>query len=263
MNRGTPMFQSVIHAFSALPEVEAIALGGSRSSSCFDEKSDYDIYLYCVAPVSEEIRREILEQYSSRLEISNHFWELEDNGTFRNGIDFDILYRNLDDFVTGVAAVAEKYQAQNAYTTCMWYNLMNSQILFDRNGRLAQAQQRFQIPYPEALRQNILDRGMKLLHSAMPAYELQICKALERGDLVSVNHRTTAFLETYFDVLFALNRKLHPGEKRLIPFCKNQCEILPEKFEENIYRLFAHMYTDPTAAKADIQSILHALAKII
>ena len=167
------MFQSVIHAFSALPEVEAIALGGSRSGSCFDEKSDYDIYLYCVAPVSEEIRREILEQYSSRLEIGNHFWEMEDNGTFRNGIDFDILYRNLDDFVNGVAAVAEKYQAQNAYTTCMWYNLMNSQLLFDRNGRLAQAQQRFRIPYPEALRQNILDRGMKLLHSAMPAYELQ------------------------------------------------------------------------------------------
>ncbi len=257
------MFQSVFTAFSQLPEIEAIALGGSRSGDYFDEKSDYDIYLYCTAPVHESVRREILEPLCSRLEISNHFWELEDNGTFCNGIDFDILYRNLDDFVKGIAVVVEQCHAQNAYTTCMWHNLMNCKILFDRTGQLLQAKQRFTIPYPEPLRQNILDRGWKLLHASMPAYELQIAKAAQRGDLVSVNHRTAAFLETYFDMLFALNRKTHPGEKRLIALCKEYCSILPERFEENLQDLFTHMYTDPAAVTEDIRRILDALLKIL
>ncbi len=256
------MFQSVIDAFSQIPEIEAIALGGSRSGKHFDETSDYDIYLYCTAPVREDIRREILGQYSSRLEISNHFWELEDNGTFLDGIDFDILYRNLDDIVNGVSAVVEQFQPQNAYTTCMWHNLINSKILFDRNGRLTQAQKRFSIPYPETLRQNILERGWKLLDTAMPAYTLQIQKAAQRGDLVSINHRTAAFLETYFDMLFALNRKTHPGEKRLMQLCREQCEILPDSFEENLHRLFSHMFTDPEAVTEDIRRILDTLSKI-
>lgn len=256
------MFQSVIAAFSQLPEIEAIALGGSRSGSHFDEKSDYDIYLYCTAPVGEDVRREILGKYSTRLEIGNHFWELEDNGTFADGIDYDILYRNLDDFVSGVAAVVEQCQPQNAYTTCMWHNLINSKILFDRCGRLTQAQERFRVPYPEALRQNILQRGWQLLDTSMPAYELQIRKAAQRGDLVSVNHRTAAFLETYFDMLFALNRKTHPGEKRLMQLCREQCEILPEQFEENVSSLFSHMYTNAEETVEDIRRILAALSKI-
>ena len=62
------MFASVIHEFSLLDEIEAIALGGSRSGTHFDESSDYDIYLYCKKPIPEEKRREILEKYCARLE---------------------------------------------------------------------------------------------------------------------------------------------------------------------------------------------------
>jgi hypothetical protein len=256
------MFETVISAFSALPEIEAIALGGSRSGDHFDETSDYDIYLYCTAPIPEETRRAILEPVSSRLEISNHFWELEDNGSFSDGIDFDILYRNLDDFAAGIASVVEDCQPQNAYTTCMWHNLLTCKILYDPSGRLTSAKERFSVPYPETLRERILDRGWKLLSSAMPAYELQIKKAANRGDLVSVNHRTAAFLETYFDMIFALNRKTHPGEKRLMQLCREQCEILPENFEENLNSLFSHLFRNPEAAQKDIDAILVALAKI-
>ena len=253
------MFESVIAELSALNQIEAIALGGSRSGMNYDEKSDYDIYLYCTEPVSEDVRCQILEKYCSRLELGNHFWELEDNGTFLNGIDFDILYRNLDDFCDGVSAVVEQCKPQNAYTTCMWHNLITCKILYDRDLRLTNAQRRFTVPYPELLRQNILDNGWRLLHSSMPAYELQIKKAAQRGDLVSINHRVSAFLETYFDVLFALNRKTHPGEKRLIALCKEQCSILPERFEENLQTLFLHMFTDTDALMEDLNLILNAL----
>lgn len=257
------MIESLFSALAALPEVEAIALGGSRAGTNFDEKSDYDVYLYCTGPISEATRRTLLENYCSYMEIGNHFWEYEDNCTLKNGIDIDILYRNLDDFCRDVADVVENCHGRNGYTTCMWHNLRTCKILYDANGRLAAAKQRFDVPYPPALKADILDRNWKLLRTAMPAYELQITKALKRGDLVSVNHRVSAFMESYFDLLFALNEQTHPGEKRLMQLCRQMCPILPERFEENLPSLFSHMFTDPEAAVSDLNNILTALAKIL
>lgn len=97
----------------------------------------------------------------------------------------------------------------------------------------------------------------------MPAYELQIKKAILRGDSVSVNHRVSAFLESYFDVLFALNRQTHPGEKRLVSLCRKMCPILPENFEDNLNSLFSHMFTAPELVSDDLDRILSALAKIL
>jgi hypothetical protein len=68
---------------------------------------------------------------------------------------------------------------------------------------------------------------------------MQIKKAAERGDIVSVHHRITEFLASYFDIIFALNKVPHPGEKRLINLCKKSCKLLPYKFEENINALLA------------------------
>lgn len=255
--------EQFFNELSKLPQVEAIALGGSRAGIHYDEKSDYDIYLYCTAPISEEDRRPILDRYCSYVEYSNHFWELEDNGTLNNGIDFDLLFRNLDDFVAGVANVVENCVPSNAYTTCMWHNLITCKIIYDRDGRLTAAKERFSVAYPEELKQNIIQNGWRLLHTSMPAYTLQIQKAASRGDLVSVNHRTAAFLETYFDVLLACNGQTHPGEKRLMQLCKERCAILPARFEENLEDLFAHLFTQPELIHTDLERIVSELAKIL
>lgn len=257
------MVNQLFAELSALPQIEAIALGGSRAGQHFDETSDYDVYLYCTAPIPESTRRRILEQYCSYMEIGNHFWEYEDNCRLKNGIDIDILYRNLDDFTADVADVVEHFHGRNGYTSCMWHNLLTCKILYDETNRLTAAKQRFQVPYPEALRTNIIERNWKLLRSAMPAYELQITKAAKRGDLVSINHRVSAFLESYFDLLFALNRQTHPGEKRLMHLCRESCPVLPDHFEENIISLFSHMFQSPEQIAADLDRILNALAKIL
>ena len=257
------MFEHLIEELISLPQIEAIALGGSRAGENFDQKSDYDVYLYCTAPIPEEVRQHILTKFCSYTEIGNQFWELEDNCTLKNGVDIDILYRNLDDFTRDVASVAEDCNPRNGYTTCMWHNLNTCKILYDRNGRLAAAKKRFNIPYPARLKENIISRNRKLLHGTLPAYEGQILKAAGRNDLVSINHRVSAFLESYFDILFALNEPTHPGEKRLIPLAKKTCPLLPNRFEENLQALLGHMFTAPEKLSDDLTAILQNLEKIL
>ena len=257
------MVSKLFGELCALDGVEALALGGSRAGEVFDESSDYDVYLYCTGPVPEDVRERVLSKYCRVVEIGNHFWEYEDNCRLNDGTDIDILYRDLDAFTGGIAEVVERFQPRNAYTTCMWHNLRTCRIVYDRDGRLAAAKARFDVPYPPLLRERIIQRNRKLLRGSMPAYEGQIAKAAKRGDMVSVNHRTAAFLESYFDLLFALNEKTHPGEKRLIQLCKQQCAILPERFEENLKQLFAHLFAGDGRATEDVKRIVDELEKIL
>lgn len=256
------MVDKLFEELCALDEVEALALGGSRAGEHFDQASDYDVYLYCRGSIPEETRRAILSRYCSVMEIGNHFWEYEDNCVLNDGVDIDLLYRDLDELTAGVARVVEQFQPQNGYTTCMWHNLLTCRVLYDRDGRLTAAKKRFDVPYPPQLRANILERSWQLLHASMPAYEGQIQKALKRGDLVSVNHRTAAFLESYFDFLFALNSLPHPGEKRLVQLCRECCRILPDRFEENLERLFQDLFSSPERTIQDIDAILRALEAV-
>ena len=230
--------------FSHIPQVEAIALGGSRATGRQDEGSDYDVYIYLSGPVAEKTRSTILGKYCSHMEIGNSFWELEDDVTLKDGVDMDIIYRDMDGFAKGIASVVEEYTAWNGYTTCMWHNLLTSRILYDRQGRLQALQEKYRIPYPRKLKENIISQNMKLLSGMLPSYDTQIAKAEKRKDLVSVNHRVTEFLASYFDILFALNEMSHPGEKRMQSICARECKILPECFEENLDRLFAGMFRE-------------------
>lgn len=257
------MIEKLFEELTALDQIEAIALGGSRAGEVYDEKSDYDVYLYCTEPVEECVRQEILMKYCSYMEIGNHFWEYEDNCRLNNGIDIDILYRNLDEFTAGVASVVEGHQSYNGYTTCMWHNLLTCKIIYDRDGRLEAVKQRFNVPYPKELKENIIQNNRKLLHSAMPAYKEQIKKAVERGDVISINHRTAAFMESYFDILFAMNEMTHPGEKRLVSLAKKQCRILPKNFEENLNKLFADLYRNTGAIIEEIEKIVEEIEEIL
>jgi len=224
------------------PNVEAIALGGSRATGRQDETSDYDVYVYLTGPIPETVRTQILDRYCRYMEIGNTFWELEDDITLKDGVDMDIIYRNLKDFEKMVDSVVMGCNAWNGYTTCMWHNLITSRIVLDKNKRLSELQEKFRVPYPEALKRNIISNNMKLLSGMLPSFDMQIKKAERRGDLVSVNHRVAEFLASYFDVIFACNEMTHPGEKRMQSICSRECRILPERFDENLDRLFAGMF---------------------
>ena len=164
------------------------------------------------------------------------------DSTLKDGIDMDIIYRNMEDFEKMVSSVVMDCIPWNGYTTCMWHNLITSQIVLDKNGKLNALQEKYRIPYPKKLKENIASNNLKLLSGMLPSFDLQIKKAENRGDLVSVNHRVTEFLASYFDIIFALNEMTHPGEKRMQSICSKECSILPNRFDENLNRLFDGMF---------------------
>ena len=256
-------FNRLWKEFTTLPEVEAIALGGSRVNQVYDEKSDYDLYIYCNTIPNEDTRRRILEKHCHYMEIGNSYWELEDNCTLKDGVDIDILYRSLEDFSQQIYSVVEEFTPSNGYTTCMWHNLLHSKILFDKNGKLERLQNKYQVAYPEELRRNIIQNNINLLTGNLPSYDKQIEKVLVRKDMISINHRVAAFLESYFDIIFAINRLTHPGEKRMITYAKSDATILPKTFEENLNELFKSMFNNPENTMELIQSIIIELKKVV
>ena len=65
--------------------------------------------------------------------------------------------------------------------------------------------------YPNKLKENIINKNLAVMKDKKCAsFFEQLEKAIKRKDIISVNHRITAILSSYFDILFALNKELHP-----------------------------------------------------
>lgn len=256
-------FESLCECYKELPEVKAIALGGSRAGEQYDERSDYDLYIYCTSVPKESVRREILKKCCSYTELSNSFWELEDDCTLKDGIDIDILYRNPDAFADEISSVVDGAVAYNGYTTCMWHNLLNSRIIYDEGGWYESQQKKYRIPYPQQLKKNIIEKNMRLLTGNLPSYDTQILKAVSRNDLTSVNHRTAAYMESYFDIIFAMNEMTHPGEKRMLSIAAEQAKLLPKDFEKNVTSLYRDLFHNKDNIKEDIRLLTENLQQCL
>lgn len=241
------MVQDIFNEYARFAQIEAMAIGGSRALKKNDAYSNYDVYVYWKEPVLEAVRKAVLQKYSSSMELGNCYREYTDSCIMEDGIQLNIIYRNLDEFLLGIREVVEEHKARDGYTTCMWHSLLIGRIAYDKGGRLAAAKQKYVVRYPQALKQNVISHNMKLIKYGMGAYLFQINKAMRRGDLISINQEVNKFLASYFDVIFAMNEKLHPGEKRLLEICVKECRVLPDNFERNIRMLMQNMYRDPEA----------------
>ncbi|MGR5350510.1 DUF4037 domain-containing protein [Vibrio mediterranei] len=235
----TQSLNSLTEAFGQLPEVLAFVLGGSRASDSNDALSDFDLYIYCESPISRQVRKQIISEHCAYLELANRFWEEEDDFVLNDGTVVELIYRQMDEFAQGIDATVRQGQATVGYSTCFWFSLLNAKVLYERGECFSQLQQKYSVVYPSILRQNIIDKNLPLLLSVIPAYPDQINKSVQRGDRVSVQHRITAYLASYFDVLFAVNELPHPGEKRLLSFALQHCQRLPVEFEASLSKLLS------------------------
>ncbi len=217
-------------------QVEAIALGGSQSAGTTDTDSDIDLYVFTTAVIPLPDRERIVRKRgATRSDLNLQFWDPGDEWfDAPSGIEIDVIYWDIHWIRDMLDNVLVQQQAGMGYTTCFWYTIQNATPLFDRNGWFHALQKRVNVPYPEGLRNDIITKNFAVLRKVIPSYQYQIEKAIRRQDLVSINHRLAAFLASYFDVLFAYNRVLHPGEKRMVSFAKEHCASLPDRMEEQI-----------------------------
>lgn len=256
------MVQDIFNEYARFAQIEAMAIGGSRALKKNDQYSNYDVYVYWKEPIPTALRKAVLQKHCSGMELGNYYREYTDSCIMEDGIQLNIIYRNLDEFLAGVQEVVEGHKARDGYTTCMWHSLLIGRIAYDKGGRLAAAKQRYVVRYPQALKQNVISHNMKLIKYGMGAYLVQINKAMKRGDLISINQEVHKFLASYFDVIFAMNEKLHPGEKRLLDICVKECRVLPDNFERNIRTLMQNMYQEPAAVSL-VDTMVTELEKVL
>lgn len=231
--------QQLAKLFADLPQVEAVALGGSRgtASGGGDAASDVDLYLYSGAEISLDARREIIAQVGGalRADIGQNYWGASDNWVdAASGIEVDTMYFETVWLEEQVRRVMDEHQPGMGYSTCFCYTIQQSCVYYDPRGWFAGLQARCAAPYPEALRSNIVRYNHPLLRGIISSYFHQIEKAARRSDLVSIHHRLAALLASYFDILFAVNRQLHPGEKRLVESVLRTCNRIPRDFEHDV-----------------------------
>jgi len=231
--------RQIVGFLAPLPQVEAIAVAGSLGSgaSAFDSASDIDLYIYTCAEIPLEVRRTLVERIggASRVNFDLHYWGSGDLLVHApSGIELDLMYFDAAWMENQITRVVKDHQPALGYTTCFWYTVRHSISFHDARGWFADLQQQCAVDYPEALRQNIIRYNHPVLRGIITSYAAQIEKAVQRRDLLSINHRLAALLASYFDILFAANRRLHPGEKRQLEFALQNCPVLPADLETDL-----------------------------
>ena len=223
--------------FAAFPQVATVALGGSQSSGSADFGSDIDLYVYTEEEIPPEEQAALIERSggATRSDLNMPYWGgLNMWADAVTGITVDCMYFRTGWIEEQVARVMDEHRPSLGYSTSFCRTVKQSIILYDPRGWFEALQARSKQDYPEALRRNIIAHNHPVLRTLMSSYLCQIENAVRRGDFVSMNHRVAALLASYFDILFALNRVFHPGEKRLLSFAHKECSILPMAMEDDV-----------------------------
>jgi hypothetical protein len=255
-------------ALASLPGVTAVVLGGSWATgqAAPGYASDLDLYVYAPTEPGLAERREIARQQAAPatpVEIGNTYWEPGDEWTHRSGVPVDVMYRTLAWLDAELDRVLVDHRASLGYSTSIWHNVRWSAPVVDPDGWYLRVQERAAGPYPEPLRAAILGRNVPLLRDAIPALSRQLVTAGGRGDRVGMLDRAAALLVSYFDVLFALNRVTHPGEKRQLSWATRTCPWRPEHLDELVERFAAAVGGDPATVPAATDALVHPLLELV
>jgi len=223
--------------------IEAVTLTGSRTTGFGTAESDIDLFVYVHdAAALGYVREQVAHRQADLGALAvigqpgipnNDIWMLRGAGVW-----IDIMWWTCEWAGEELNRRLVACSPEAGYTTCFWRSIRDGIPLFERTSWHRDLQKLARSPYPDALQTRIGDLNGALMGKENPfSYLQQMKTAVAEADSVAVQHRTTAWLASYFDVLFAGNRVLHPGEKRLIAFAKRECAILPEGFSADVHAL--------------------------
>jgi hypothetical protein len=254
-----PLADAVAAAFGALPAVVAVALAGSRTGPLTDDRSDIDLYVYAREPIPAASRIAIMHQFTDHGGIDERFWEPGDEWIeARTGQGVDIIYRTPRGIEEALDRMLVQYRASIGYSTALWYNVLTSTPLQDRSEWFRGLQAWANRPYPAELRRAIIAKNHPILRGIMSSLLHQLESAVLRRDLVSVNHRVTAILASYFDIVFAVNERPHPGEKRLVEHVLASCAKVPPDMQHHIVDVLGAL-----APAGDNQRLVHRVNRLL
>ena len=243
--------QAVAAQFAEIPEVEAVALGGSLAAGQADALSDIDLYVFAKSEIPVATRAALIEPRAAQMQLDNRFWELEDYWRERDsGIKIEAIYRDPEWLSGHLQDLLKGKGAQLGYSTSLWHSIVVSKNLFDRDRWFAELQKSVDVPYPDVLAQAVIAKNFPLLRGSMADIPSQLEVTVEREDWVGVHHRIDLLLGCYFDTLFALNRALHPGGKRQLAYAE-KLDLKPENMTEDVNGLAVGLEPKSIVAKVD------------
>ncbi len=145
-------------AFGDLPNVEAVALGGSQATGWTDGESDIDLYVYTTAAVPLGEREAIVAKLGGvEAELNQTFWDVADGWRdAETGVEVEAVYWRTDWIEGMLGRSLVQHRPGAGYSTSHWYTIRNSLCLYDREGWFAALQERSRQPYPDQLRRAII-----------------------------------------------------------------------------------------------------------
>lgn len=249
--------------FAQMPQVEAVAIGGSVAAGTADLTSDIDLYVIPTSTIPAAERLAVAQEYTADAKL-NDFWgpgvEWTDPAS---GIHVDVMFFGTQWWQDQIDHVLVHHTPGVGYSTCIWHTIRQMQPLYDPNSWLDGLQDQAARPYPEALAANIIANNLPLMRQNESAYYYQIKKAVKRGDLISVNHRVAEFLASYFDIIFAVNHMPHPGEKRLLERAEALCARLPDAMSANVTALITSIGNPDIDTMAVVDALIDGIEDLV
>lgn len=255
--------ERVARRFAQLPVVQAIAIAGSQTSGRASQQSDIDLYIYTNGTIPADERLAIGHEFAEVVQIIDYWGpglEWDDPET---GIHLDVIFFEASWMADQVARVLTRHEAWMGYTTCFWHTVRVSQILYDPHQWFAQLQVSANVPYPDELVKAIVTLNFPPLRDIFPSYRAQIVKASSRDDVVSLNHRIAGLLASYFDILFAVNRLPHPGEKRLLEIAETLCPLRPVTMRDDVLSLLSASVNTPEKVGERVDALIDGLEALL
>lgn len=205
--------RGLAEALRGLPGLAAVTLGGSAVFGMADAASDLDLHIYWRAPLAPApARAALLERLADpgSLVAGVETWGLEDHLRL-GGRPVELVYVALDDLLALAERAYGPGLVDEGFVTAPLAYAAAGLVLLDQTGELGALRARLAAGYPEPTRRALVRDNPARLR----AYLAQLRTAQARGDLLYVQHRRYSLQMVFFNLLFALNRTYHPGEKRL------------------------------------------------